>query len=89
MAVCAAIAQVLAVQHCVMPIQKLPGLLQQGDVQRVGATQRQRQSMATQRIARGQCGELFAQYAANANPVIGCAFQKIESARRRFDEWIK
>ncbi|MNP57355.1 hypothetical protein D3C76_1521780 [compost metagenome] len=60
-----------------MAFQKMPGTTQQFEVQRRWASERQRQAMAGQREALGETCQSRAKGAADTDPVVRGAFEKI------------
>ncbi|MNG10316.1 hypothetical protein D3C84_937760 [compost metagenome] len=82
MTVIAAVTQVLAVQRHVVVIEETPHLLQKSDVQRRRPAQGQRQAVTGQRITLREGSQRRAVGAANADPVLGRDFEKVEMAGR-------
>ncbi|MNC17169.1 hypothetical protein D3C75_650410 [compost metagenome] len=75
-----AVAQVLAVQAHLVAIEKLAGLAKEMAVQRLAATQRQRQPVAGNGKTLGQLRQALAVGTAHGNPVFRCAFQEVHGA---------
>ncbi len=77
MAIVAAIAQVLAVEADLVLIEKTLQTMQEVFVQWRGSADRQGQTVTDKREALGQATELVAHEAADADPVLGCDFEKV------------
>ncbi len=88
MAAGGAVAQVFAVQLHLVQVEKRAGLRQQGTVQRVRPSQRQRQAVAGQAVALTQLAQRGAVGTANSDPVVRRHFEEVDGIGRHRQQFI-
>jgi len=88
MAAGGAVAQVFAVQLHLVQVEEGTGLCQQGAVQRIRTSQRQRQAVAGQGMALAELAQRGAVCTADADPVVRGDFEEVDGTGRHCQQFV-